>query len=105
MTSEIADRIEILWKEEAIRLVFEMRAKLRIADTCDHFWNDVRRISAPDYVPTEQDILLVCHRTTGAVEREFQINKYMFTFIDTGDKDWSGKMDPLLLKIQMLSYL
>ena len=94
MTSEIADRIEILWKEEAIRLVFEMRAKLTIPDTCGYFWNNVRRISAPDYVPTEQDILLVRYRTSGILERKFEINKYMFTIMNTGGQRAERKKWP-----------
>ena len=38
---------------------------MKIDDSCQYFWDEVRRISAPDYVPNDKDILLVRYRTTG----------------------------------------
>ena len=61
----MAEAIEILWKEDAIRFIYDLRATMKIDDSCAYFWDNVRRIAAPNYVPNNEDILLVRYRTTG----------------------------------------
>eukprot|EP01084_Bolivina_argentea_P264876 448840_1 len=65
VTSQIADAIETLWKEDAIRLIYDLRATMKIDDSCAYFWDEVRRIAANEYVPNDKDILLVRYRKTG----------------------------------------
>ena len=67
VNGQIADAIETLWKEDAIRLIYDLRATMKIDDSCAYFWDEVKRIAAPDYVPNDKDILLVRYRTTGMI--------------------------------------
>merc|ERR1712003_300344 len=80
----IANAIEILWKEAAIKLIFDMRATMKIDDSCEYFWDNVRRVASPDFVPNDKDILLVRYRTTGVIEQKFEIKRNMFHVFDVG---------------------
>lgn len=84
VTTQIADAIEVLWKEDAIRLIYDLRATMKIDDSCAYFWDEVRRIAATEYVPNDKDILLVRYRTTGVIEQKFEIKKNLFHVFDVG---------------------
>lgn len=45
------------------------------------YLNDVRRLSAPDYLPTEQDILRVRVPTTGIIEYPFDLEQIVFRMV------------------------
>jgi len=83
-TEPLCDAIEALWKEDAVQQIFKERAFYKIDDSSAHFWNDVRRVAAPDYVPNDEDILLVRYRTTGVIEQKFEIKKNIFHVFDVG---------------------
>lgn len=40
--------------------------------------SDLRRLAAPDYLPTEQDILRVRVPTTGIIEYPFDLEQIIF---------------------------
>mmetsp|Transcript_12753 Transcript_12753/g.11355 ORF Transcript_12753/g.11355 Transcript_12753/m.11355 type:complete len:381 (+) Transcript_12753:96-1238(+) len=84
VNAQISEAIEILWKEDAIRLIYDLRATMKIDDSCAYFWDEVQRIAAPDYVPDDKDILLVRYRTTGVIEQKFEIKKNLFHVFDVG---------------------
>jgi hypothetical protein len=48
------------------------------------YLNDVRRLSAPDYLPSEQDILRVRVPTTGIIEYPFDLEQIVFRMVDVG---------------------
>eukprot|EP01084_Bolivina_argentea_P015247 28511_1 len=82
VTTQIADVIELLWKEAAIQTIYDLRATMKIDDSSAYFWDEVRRISKGDYVPNDKDILLVRYRTTGVIEQKFEIKKNLFHVFD-----------------------
>jgi len=86
VNDEVADNIEILWRENAIQDIWENRAKLKIdfADSTAYFFDQVKRIANREYVPSDQDILLVRHRTTGVIEQKFGIRGTSFHIFDVG---------------------
>lgn len=42
------------------------------------FFDNMTRITSPDYVPTETDVLRVRLRTTGVIETQFKVNHLIF---------------------------
>uniref|UniRef100_A0A3Q0RGG7 Guanine nucleotide binding protein (G protein) alpha v1 n=1 Tax=Amphilophus citrinellus TaxID=61819 RepID=A0A3Q0RGG7_AMPCI len=46
--------------------------------------NALTRITSPDYVPTETDVLRVRLRTTGVIETQFKVNHLIFRMYDVG---------------------
>lgn len=44
------------------------------------FFENMARITSPDYVPTETDVLRVRLRTTGVIETQFKVNHLIFRY-------------------------
>ena len=44
----------------------------------DSFFDEVKRISAPDYIPNEADVLRARTKTTGIYETRFTIKASLF---------------------------
>jgi len=80
----VAENVEALWKEPAMKEIYANRAKLKIDDSSAHFFDNVRRIATRSYIPTDEDILLVRHRTTGVIEQKFTIRGTAFHVFDVG---------------------
>ena len=78
----------------AIKNMFEHRNKLSIADSTGIFFDDIMRLGTDDYIPSEEDVLLVRYRTTGMTEKPFVINGTRMRIVDVGGqrnerKKWS----------------
>jgi len=84
LNEELVGAIETLWKEEAIKATFGERAKLKVDDSSEYFFEQVRRIAPKDYMPNDKDILMVRHRTTGVVEQKFTLDRITFHIFDVG---------------------
>lgn len=84
VNEEIARHVEILWADLAFKNTFELRSKFQIQDSASYFWDNVRRIAAPGYIPTEEDVLRARVRTTGIVEQEFMVQGNVFQIFDVG---------------------
>eukprot|EP01084_Bolivina_argentea_P212523 361236_1 len=80
----VAENIEIFWKEDAIKEIFKGCSKLKIDDSTSYFFDNVRRIATRSYIPTDQDILLVRHRTTGVIEQKVLIHQHNYHIFDVG---------------------
>ena len=55
VNDEVADNVEVLWKEPVICEIWDNRAKLKIdfADSTAYFFDEVRRIADREYVPSD----------------------------------------------------
>eukprot|EP01083_Nonionella_stella_P053834 142240_1 len=83
---EIAYCIEYIWKnDERLKDVFVKHHTRQILDdTTEYFWNNMERITAPDYVPNKQDIIHIRNRTTGIIDRKFTYRSVRFHIFDVG---------------------
>eukprot|EP01084_Bolivina_argentea_P257900 434593_1 len=86
-TDELADSIQYIWKhEKKIQKAFqnhEINEKI-LHETTEYFWTEINRIKQSDYVPNEEDIIRVRSRTTGVIEKRFEINNTKFHIFDVG---------------------
>lgn len=78
------DCIHLWTKEPAIGHAYQRRSQLLLLDSCSYLFTQIKRISHPDYIPTVPDILRARLRTSGIVERTFNINHVDFLFLDVG---------------------
>ncbi len=46
------------------------------------YFSDIARITAPSFVPNEQDILRSRAKTTGIIETEFEVEGLYFRLVD-----------------------
>merc|ERR1719148_507056 len=84
VTDDIADRVATLWNDQGIKNTFDKRAKFGVTDSSGYFFDEIRRISSPNYIPSFEDVLLCRHRTTGVVDRLFTIKGTQLRIFDVG---------------------
>ena len=83
---ETAQHMERLWNDKAIQTVFDKRNKICISDSTEYFMKTIKRIFDENYVPTDEDILLVRYRSSGFAERTFEMGPKpdIFKIVDVG---------------------
>jgi len=84
ITAEYKSLIATLWESPAIKKTFSQRSNLGVVDSAPHFFEEIERIAAQNYQPTERDILLVRIQTTGMRVAKFQVDSNNFTIVDVG---------------------
>ncbi|KAJ5076642.1 g protein alpha i subunit [Anaeramoeba ignava] len=84
LTETARDQVYQLWSDSQLKQVFEERSKFQIADQAGYFFDEVKRIADPDYIPTNQDILNCRIPTTGVNVVEFHLNNYHWQVVDVG---------------------
>lgn len=81
---QLVDAIEVLWQSPTIQVVWRQRAAKNINDSHRSFLTDVKRISSPNYIPTEDDVLKARLRTTQVVVERYNIEGINFEIFDVG---------------------
>jgi GTPase SAR1 family protein len=82
--ADVAEDIKMLWDHPTIRTAYDQRDNLGISDSAPHFFDDIDRLVAPNYQPTDDDILLARIPTTGIQEKRFIIMGSHFSVFDVG---------------------
>lgn len=59
------DAIKSLWQDAGIQEAYDRRREYQLNDSTKYYLSDLDRISSPDFLPTEQDILRARVPTTG----------------------------------------
>lgn len=73
-----------LWADSGIRDCFNRSNEYQLNDSAQYFLDDLDRIGAKNYSPTEQDILRTRVKTTGIVEVHFNFKNLNFKLFDVG---------------------
>ncbi|TGZ71941.1 hypothetical protein CRM22_002366 [Opisthorchis felineus] len=84
MPPEVHQAIARLWQDSGVRSCFKRSREYQLNDSAAYFFNDLERIGAKDYIPTEQDVLRTRVRTTGIVEAHFTYRTLNFRLVDVG---------------------
>ncbi|KAJ8913844.1 hypothetical protein NQ315_003753 [Exocentrus adspersus] len=82
--SQYSPLLSRLWQDAGIRRAFERRREFQLSDSVEYFLNNLERISQPDYIPTNKDILHCRKATKGITEFVIHINSIPFLFVDVG---------------------
>eukprot|EP00461_Guttulinopsis_vulgaris_P000858 UN00858 len=83
-TEEHYDYAKKLWSDPAIQAVWKCRELFHIPPSAEHFFNRLDIVNAPDYIPSHEDYLRIRVRTTGIVQKQFEIDKNKFRMFDVG---------------------
>ncbi|KAK7898414.1 hypothetical protein WMY93_019267 [Mugilogobius chulae] len=73
-----------VWNDCGVQKCYDQRKKYQISDSAKYFLSNLDRLTAPSYIPTEQDILRVRVPTNGILEYRFNIHNIFFRLIDVG---------------------
>lgn len=64
-TVKVVEYLKELWANDVIQKMYELRNEICVPDSTKYFLDDLDRITDPDYVPEDKDLILVRYRTTG----------------------------------------
>jgi guanine nucleotide-binding protein G(o) subunit alpha len=81
---ELVLNMKRLWHDPAIQACFKRANEFQLNDSAQYFLDQLDRISALNYLPTEQDILRARLQTTGIVEIKFSTKDMFFRVFDVG---------------------
>jgi GTPase SAR1 family protein len=84
LDEELSTLVKKLWASEEMKKVFKRRSEFQLNDSAEFYFNEVHRLSRPDYLPTTDDILRSRVRTTGIVQSDFSIKSMQFSMFDVG---------------------
>lgn len=80
----VAHALCALWSDQGVRAAASRGYEFELNDSAMYFFDNMTRIIAPRYIPTETDVLRVRLRTFGIVETQFQLNEIIFRLYDVG---------------------
>ncbi|XP_043289813.1 G protein alpha q subunit isoform X2 [Venturia canescens] len=78
------DAIKDLWADAGIQECYDRRREYQLTDSAKYYLMEIDRVAAPNYLPTEQDILRVRVPTTGIIEYPFDLEEIRFRMVDVG---------------------
>ncbi|XP_059150469.1 guanine nucleotide-binding protein G(i) subunit alpha isoform X2 [Physella acuta] len=84
MSAELSGIMKRLWKDVGVQECFSRSREYQLNDSAEYYLNALDRISAPGYIPTEQDVLRTRVKTTGIVETHFTFKDLHFKMFDVG---------------------
>ncbi|XP_067915839.1 guanine nucleotide-binding protein G(t) subunit alpha-2-like [Heterodontus francisci] len=84
LPTELVEIIGRLWNDPGIQACFERASEYQLNDSASYYLNSLERLTAPEYVPSEQDVLRSRAKTTGIIETQFTFKDLHFRMIDVG---------------------
>ncbi|CAE1294546.1 GNAO [Acanthosepion pharaonis] len=83
-SDELLQAMKRLWADTGVQECFGRSNEYQLNDSAKYFLDDLDRLGAKDYMPTEQDILRTRVKTTGIVEVHFSFKNLNFKLFDVG---------------------
>ncbi|CAG9864193.1 unnamed protein product, partial [Phyllotreta striolata] len=83
-SEELLAAMKRLWTDSGVQECFGRSNEYQLNDSAKYFLDDLDRLGAKDYQPTEQDILRTRVKTTGIVEVHFSFKNLNFKLFDVG---------------------
>lgn len=81
---ELAAIMKRLWQDKGLQLCFSRSREYLLNDSAAYYLNALDRISQPNYIPSQQDVLRTRVKTTGIVETQFSFKGLHFKMFDVG---------------------
>ncbi|KAH6644032.1 guanine nucleotide binding protein, alpha subunit [Boeremia exigua] len=84
LNEEAGHAIDALWKNPSVSAAFHSSAKYDLKDSSAYFFHAIRRIAAPDYIPTEADIVQSHKGIQGVCSHRILAHGSTINLIDVG---------------------
>jgi hypothetical protein len=78
------DVIKALWEDPGVIKTWDRRAEYQVVESIKDYFENIERICANGFIPTEQDILMSRVRTTGIITETYEIDANIFEMYDVG---------------------
>lgn len=76
--------IRSLWQDSGIQHAYDRRREFQLGESVKYFLDNLDKLGEPDYIPSQQDILLARRPTKGIHEYDFEIKNVPFKMVDVG---------------------
>lgn len=84
LTPELVILMKKLWSDAGVQHCFSRSREYQLNDSAAYYLNALDKISLPNYVPSQQDVLRTRVKTTGIVETQFSFKGLHFKMFDVG---------------------
>jgi guanine nucleotide-binding protein G(i) subunit alpha len=84
LPKDVVDAIRGLWRDTGIREAVRRSREFQLNDSAVYYFNSIDRMSAPGYLPSDQDILRSRVKTTGITETTFKVSELTYRLFDVG---------------------
>ncbi|ORY83942.1 guanine nucleotide-binding protein subunit alpha [Neocallimastix californiae] len=84
LPARVADAVNLLWKDAGVQACYERSREYQLNDSAKYYFESIDRIRAPNYIPTDQDVLRSRVKTTGITETTFHIKDLTYRMFDVG---------------------
>jgi len=81
---QVGAAVQAIWNDPAKNLLMDHQTEFYLMDSAEYFFQEADRIVAPDYLPTEMDVLRARTKTTGIYETRFQMGQLSIHMFDVG---------------------
>ncbi|EGD87627.2 hypothetical protein H112_04091 [Trichophyton rubrum D6] len=78
---KVGDAITYLWNDPSIPAVLERQNEFYLMDSAPYFFEEAKRITMPDYIPNEADVLRARTKTTGIYETRFTMGQLSIQYV------------------------
>jgi len=78
LTPDLVKLMKRLWTDSGVQECFLRSREYQLNDSAAYYLNALDRISLPNYVPTQQDVLRTRVKTTGIIETNFSFKGLNF---------------------------
>ncbi|TSK87485.1 Guanine nucleotide-binding protein subunit alpha-13 [Bagarius yarrelli] len=76
--------VRSLWTDSGIQHAYDRRREFQLGESVKYFLDNLDKLGMPDYLPSQQDILLARKPTKGIHEYDFEIKNVPFKMVDVG---------------------
>ncbi|XP_062330568.1 guanine nucleotide-binding protein subunit alpha-13-like [Osmerus eperlanus] len=76
--------IQALWADTGIQNAYDRRREFQLGESVKYFLDNVEELGEPNYIPSQQDVLLARKPTKGIHEYDFEIKNVPFKMVDVG---------------------
>jgi len=88
LTSNAADAIVAIWKNEAFKEILARKAEEAQVQGgisgAQYYFENCQRFAKDNFLPTKEDLLKARRKTTGVCETQFTVGPTLFTMVDVG---------------------
>ncbi|KAJ7627402.1 heterotrimeric G protein alpha subunit B [Roridomyces roridus] len=81
---ELGEAISGLWRDPGIQEAVRRSREFQLNDSAVYYFGMIDRMAAPNYLPTDQDILRSRVKTTGITETTFKVGELTYKLFDVG---------------------
>jgi len=81
---EVGPVIKALWEDPGIQAAWARRSEYQVIESHVRYFENIDQLMQPNYLPTQDDVLLCRSRTMGIVETTLDIDSNEFHIFDVG---------------------